>query len=53
MQDIFTGKELKDNMRYAEAMKKADESKIEPANAAQEDTGQLDSTEEFNDSAPQ
>jgi hypothetical protein len=53
MQDIFTGKELKDNMKYAEAMQKADSSKIEPTEAAQEDTGQMDSTEQFDDTTPQ
>jgi len=47
MQDIFTGKELQDNIQYAEAMQKAEASKIEPTEAAQEAMpGQIDSTEQ-------
>jgi hypothetical protein len=47
MQDIFTGKELQDNIQYAEAMQKAEASNIEPTEAAQEAMpGQIDSTEQ-------
>lgn len=47
MQDIFTGKELQDNIQYAEAMQKAEASNIEPTEAAQEAMpGQVDSTEQ-------
>jgi len=47
MQDIFTGKELQDNIQYAEAMQKAKASNIEPTEAAQEAMpGQIDSTEQ-------
>jgi len=47
MQDIFTGKELQDNIQYAEAMQKAEAGKIEPTEAAQEAMpGQIDSTEQ-------
>lgn len=47
MQDIFTGKELQDNIQYAEAMQKAEASKIEPTEAAQEAMpNQIDSTEQ-------
>jgi hypothetical protein len=54
MQDIFTGKELKDNLQYAEAMQKAEASNIEPTEAANEEMpNQIDSTEQVNDTAPQ
>jgi len=47
MQDIFTGKELQDNIQYAEAMQKAEASNMEPTEAAQEAMpGQIDSTEQ-------
>jgi hypothetical protein len=47
MQDIFTGKELQDNIQYAEAMQRAEASNIEPTEAAQEAMpNQIDSTEQ-------